>query len=163
MVNYEHLIGRPFCWGSTDCFGLARSFFSDNWGIAIRDYARPADWHNRSADLIRMLYQRENFILLAKEQVPDSELRPGDVAVMALGTSIPNHFAVFVGENRILHHKTGAMSNVETYRSFWRGYTSFFLRHPDVPDMRVKYPDVEIGDLIRAQRSFKAQDPVEGQ
>lgn len=163
VMKYEHLVGLPFEWGVRDCLAMFRNLYWDNWQIPITDYARPDDWAGRSADLIRMTYAREGFSMISKEAMPRSALRPGDVACIAVGSSIPNHFAVYIGDNTICHHKTGTLSNTELYRDFWRGYTSFFLRHPDVPDMTPKYPDVDLGELIRAGRSFQTAEKVEGE
>lgn len=155
-IKYEHLLGRPFSVGRTDCLALFRDLYMDNWGIKITDYARTAGWETKGLDLIRLLYEREGFIMIPQEQMTANELRPGDVACTMIGASVPNHFAVYVGDNKIVHHKAGAFSNVETYRAVWRGYTSFFLRHPNVPDIRITYPSVDIGELIRANRSIQA-------
>ena len=156
MIEYQHLEGRAFKWGEADCLALFRDLYFDNWGIKIRDYARPTHWDSRSIDLIRACYEREGFDMIPRDSMKPNDLRPGDVACIAVGSPIPNHFAVYVGDNMIVHHKANAMSSSELFRDFWRGYTSFYLRSPFVPDMRPKYPDVELGDLIRESRSFQA-------
>jgi cell wall-associated NlpC family hydrolase len=153
MLQYEHLIGRPFVMGKHDCFGLAREFYRLNFDVVVRDYARPQDWSSDNIDLIRMFYDREGFDIIADWKIKD--LRPGDVLAMCIGESNPNHIAVMVDDGRILHHLYNRLSNVEELRDFWRTSTAFVLRHPNVPDLRPVYPDVDLGTLLNARYSLQ--------
>lgn len=154
-LRYDHLVGRPFTGlGRDDCFKLVRDFFRDNFSIVIRDYARPCDWSSDELDLMRLCHRREGFDILTDWRAPD--LRPADLLCVAVGEANPNHFAVFVGDNQIVHHLYGKMSRVEPFRDFWRNKTSFVLRHPAVPDLRPTYPDVSIEELLRARNSVEA-------
>jgi cell wall-associated NlpC family hydrolase len=154
VIEYENLVGRQFAWGSTDCIGLLRDFFAQNFAITIRDYARPTNWDADELDLIRTIYPLEGFDLVPRWRVKD--LHPGDVLAMSLRSGNPNHFAVFVGENKIVHHRYLRMSEVEILREAYIQSTSFVLRHPQVPDMRDKYPDVTLEELLSARNKVKA-------
>jgi cell wall-associated NlpC family hydrolase len=160
MIRYDHLVGIHFEPGVHDCFSLGRQFFVDNFGLVITDYARPTDWRADNLDLIGAAYEREGF-----EKITDwreKDLRPGDVFCMAIGESKPNHFAIYVGDNMILHQLLGRMSAAEPYRDFWRNCTSYLLRHPSVPDLRPTPPEHEIGSLLRARYNLQAAEPVQG-
>lgn len=146
-VKYEHLLGRPFLFGVRDCYSLTRDFFRDNFGIEVVDYARPSDWSSDTQDLIRSFYAREGFKMIPDWKVTD--LRPGDVFALAIGESNPNHFAIYVGDNTLVHHLLGRFSNAEPYRDFWRNSTAFILRHPDVPDLRPVYENTDLGSILR--------------
>lgn len=150
-LKYEHLAGRPFVWGMADCLALVRDFYRENFDIQIRDYARPTHWSSDQIDLMRMIYPREGFDILTDWRPKD--LRPGDVLGIMLNESNPNHLAVFVGDNTIVHHLYGRMSNIEALRDFWRNQTSFVLRHPDVPDLAPVYPDVDIRSILSARNA----------
>lgn len=146
-LKFEHLLNIPFQWGQDDCFGLVRKFFADNFDIRITNYARPTNWKAGDIDLPRMLFAREGF-----EMYPDwkkSDLRPGDVLLMAVGDTTANHFAVYVGDNTIIHHLYGRTSSQELLRDFWRNSVCYVLRHPDVPDLRPVLPDTDIRSLLR--------------
>lgn len=145
-MKYEHLIGRPFELGKTDCFDLVRHFYKDNFDITIRNYARPKDWNSDQIDIIGLAHEREGFSKVYNWDIKN--LRPGDVLCMAIGASKANHYAIYVGGNLIIHHKANALSNVEVLRDFWRKSTCFVLRHKDVPDLRVEKPAISIQDLI---------------
>lgn len=146
MIEYEHLMGRSFLPGVRDCYELGRDFFDENFGIKLTAYARPHDWSSDSINLIQMLYEREGFRMISDWKAED--LRPADVFALAIGEANPNHFAIYVGDNTLIHHLYGRFSSAETYRDFYRNSTCFILRHPDVPDLRPVYPDTTIASLL---------------
>lgn len=153
--EYDYLEGRYFDWGRKDCLALFRDLYRDQFGIEITDYARPTNWNSEMIDLIRACYEREGFDMIPRDQMKAKDLRIGDVACIAVGSGVANHFAVFVGDNKIVHHKANTFSNSELFRDFWKGSTAFYLRHPDVPDMTPVRPDVDLGELVRASKAFK--------
>jgi cell wall-associated NlpC family hydrolase len=151
-LKYHQLTGRAFTGiGNDDCFALSIQFFKDNFGIEITDYPRPNDWESDELNLIELLYEREGFDKITDWKAKD--LRPGDVLCMAVGERNPNHLAIFVGNNTIVHHLYGRLSRTDDLRDFWLHQTCFILRHPDVPDLRPVYPDVDIMDLLRARNA----------
>jgi cell wall-associated NlpC family hydrolase len=145
-LRYEHLVGLPYS-AERDCYELGRDFFRDNFGIELTPYARPHDWSADRHDLIRQLHEREGFRMLPDWTAKD--IRPADVFCLAIGSSNPNHFAIYVGDNKLLHHLRGRFSSVEPYRDFYRNSTTFLLRHPDVPDLRPVLPETTIEALLR--------------
>lgn len=155
-VKYEHLMGRPYVPCEHDCYELGVDFFDDNFGIKLTPYARPKDWRSDNHDLIRELYEREGFQMITDWKADD--LRPADVLVVAIGQSNPNHFAIYVGDNTIIHHLSGRFSNEEPYRDFWRNSTCFLLRHPAIPDLRPELPSTTIADLLNARHSQPAAE-----
>ncbi|MGN6820271.1 MAG: NlpC/P60 family protein [Sphingomonas sp.] len=148
-LEYDNLIGRPFHWGVNDCFALGREFFKQNFNIDIRNYARPSDWDADRLDLIRLLHEKEGFEMITDFKAKD--LRPGDVLCVCIGASNPNHFAIYIGDGMLVHHLYGRLSSKDPYDDFWRNHSAFLLRHPDVPDLRPVYPDVDIRTLVDAR------------
>ena len=148
-LKYEHLLGKPHVWGSTDCLSLFRDFYAENFGIHITNYARPSNWSSEKIDLMRLCYEREGFNMISDWKLKD--LRPADVLCMAIGERNANHFALYLGDDRLIHHLYGRFSSEEVFRDFYRNTTCYLLRHPDVPDLRPVYPDVDIASLIRAR------------
>lgn len=153
-MDYQHLIGREFLWGVRDCYGLLVELYRDNFGIELTDYARPTNWSSDADSLIRRLYERDGFDMLANWKPKD--LRPGDVLAMAIGESEPNHLAVYVGDNKIIHHLYGRLSSEEAFRDFFRSTTCFVLRHRDAPDLTEDRSDVEIGSILRDRYQVQA-------
>lgn len=143
-LEYAHLLGRAFEFGTSDCFALGREFFSHNFGIEIPNFARPSDWSADELDLIRELHEQTGFEMITKWRVKD--LRPADVLCLAIGERNPNHFAILTDDGQMLHHLRDRLSQAVPFEDFWRRCTCFVLRHPDVPDLR---PPVVESDLAR--------------
>lgn len=148
-LKYQHLLGKPHEFGGPDCFSLVRDFFKDNFDITIRNYARPQNWDADAVDLIGHAWEREGFLPVENWNI--RKLRPADVLVMAVGSGNPNHFAIYIGENKIIHHLGNRLATEEILRDFWTNSTLWVLRHPDVPDMRPELPTVNIQELIDAR------------
>jgi cell wall-associated NlpC family hydrolase len=153
-MEYHHLIGREFLWGVRDCYGLLVDLYRDCFGIELTDYARPSDWSADTDSLIRRLYERDGFDMIANWKPKD--LRPGDVLCMAIGESEPNHLAIYVGDNKVIQHLYGRLSSEDTFRDFFRNTTCFVVRHPDVPDLRPALPDTNIESLLRDRYQVQA-------
>jgi cell wall-associated NlpC family hydrolase len=151
-LQYEHLIGAGFDWGHKDCLSLFRDFYKLNFNIEITNYARPSDWSSDKLDLMRLCYEREGFNMITEWKLGD--LRPGDLLCMSIGERNANHFAVYLGEDELIHHLYGRMSSKETFRGFYRNSVLYILRHPDVPDLRPVYPDVDIRTLLDARNAL---------
>lgn len=156
-LKYEHLLGRSYCPRKQNCYTMVREIYADNFAIDLRDYPFPVDWDANTLDLIGPL--SETFGAIKLEDWSIKTLRPGDVMAMAVRSANPNHFAAYVGENKVVHHLWGHLSREETLRDFWRMSTCFVLRHPDVPDLTPVKPITTIQELARARYdlSFDAE------
>lgn len=146
-MKYEHLLGRRFDLGRKDCFDLVMSFYLDNFGINIKNYARPRDWRARDLDLISQLYEREGFFKVQDWTL--ATLHPGDLLCMAINSPVANHMAVYLGGNRIVHHLLNSHSADETLRDFWRKCTVYVLRHRDVNVEEPVKTAVPLQEIIR--------------
>lgn len=146
MIEYESLIGKPFMLGEQDCFSLCIDFFDQNFAIKIPNISRPHDWQADKLDLINDFYHLSGFKQLDSEA--DWPPRIGDVLVTTIHGTNPNHLVVYLGSNEILHHPMHQLSRKESMRPVWRRFTSYILRHPDVPDLRVEKPLVQLEDIL---------------
>lgn len=159
MLQYDDLLGKPHEMGKADCFSLFRDFYRINYGIEIPNIARPLDWSSDKIDIIGNVYERLGF-----EKVYDwsiKKLRPGDVLCMAIGTSVPNHLAIYIGGNELLHHLSGQFSKTDPMREFWRGSTCYVCRHPAVPYEEPEKRDVSIMELYRERYKVKAENETQ--
>lgn len=154
MLKHEHLIGVPFELGTGDCFKAVRDIYKDNFGIELRNYARPKGWDADRVDIIGMSHEREGFYKVSEWTLKN--LLPGDVLCMAIGTSVPNHLATYLGGNMIFHHKIGSMSNAEVLRDFWRRSICYVLRHKDVDTSEPPLPETQLLDVINERNRIKA-------
>lgn len=149
-LKYDHVIGIPFGGiGVRDCYSLVADMYRENFNMKLTNIARPNDWSSDQMNLIEDHCEMDGFEKLTSWKPKD--LRPGDVLAMAILERNPNHLAVYVGDSKIVHHMYGQLSREDELRDFWFNSTCFILRHPDVPDLRPVYPDVDIMDLINAR------------
>ena len=145
--KYEHLEGKNFNLGVQDCFTVVHQFFYDNFGIEMENFARPNDWDAEKDNLIEHCWPKSGFEKLdVDEHWPP---RPGDIMVCNVGGSVPNHLVIYLGKNTILHHKVGMLSGSELMRPAWKRYTSFLLRHPDVPNVLEEKPTLDLMEVYR--------------
>ena len=121
--------------------------YRENFGLELTDYARPNDWQSELEDIIRNVYERDGFQMITDWKAKD--LHPGDLLCMAVGETKPNHLAVYVGDNKVVHHLYGRLSTEDPFRDFFRNTTCFILRHPDVPDLRPQHPTTTIKEILR--------------
>lgn len=131
MLEYQHLLGRPFSWTKDHCWKMIRDFYWDNFQIKLRDYACPHEWWTRGMDLYGQLYHREGFRVL---DCHPREYRPGDVIMMAYQSPVANHLGVLLDNGKMLHHMVGSLSSEDPYSGggFWKSLTVGVLRHKDV-------------------------------
>lgn len=129
VLKYDHLLGLKFEFGFQDCYSLIRSFYADNFGIILPNYARPTDFWERGMEMYKDRYLKNGFRLL---DVHPSEYQPGDVFLMSINSPVANHAGVMVENGRLLHHIFGQLSNVTPYKGTWRNNTVGVFRHKDV-------------------------------
>lgn len=129
MLKYEHLLGRQFQHGKIDCYALVRDFYRDNYGLTLRNYARPDKHWDLGFNLYMQCFHAEGFRVL---DVHPTEWRPGDAILCAVRSEVANHAGVFVENGKVLHHLYGGLSKVEDYRALLRNTTVAVLRHKDV-------------------------------
>jgi cell wall-associated NlpC family hydrolase len=142
---YDHLIGRRFVHGKTDCFGLVRDFYNENFSLGIPNYARPADWWDHGLNLYADLFYDNGFRVVTDHP---SEWRLGDAVLMAIRSRVANHSGVFVETGKILHHFVGGLSRIDDYRGLWRNTTLMVLRHKDVNVARPRPQTLDLMEFV---------------
>lgn len=138
-LKYKHLLGRIFDHGTVDCYSLQRDFWKDNFDLDLPDYARPDDWWDFGMDLYTENFAKHDFVVM---DIPVTDLQPGDVLLMAIRSSVPNHSAVYIGEGKMIHHFIGRLSEEADYTGFYRNRTSAILRHKSLMDWKPTHEKV---------------------
>lgn len=145
-LEYKHLLGKRFELGRADCFSLTSDFFINNYGIKIKNYARPSDWNADDLDIIGHAHPREGFSKVRDWTLEN--LNPGDVLCLAIGSRVANHYAVYVGGNTIIHHLVNGLSKEEPLRPYFRKMTCYVLRHKDVEIQQPTKPPKTLLEII---------------
>lgn len=122
--------GRPFINGICDCYSLIRDFYRVEYGITLRDYPRDQDWFNpdyfEKLNLYEDYFAEEGF-----EEITDTPKR-GDIFLMKiyLGRYVGpiNHGAIYLGDEKILHHLQGRLSSIDNAAKWVNRYLAKTIR-----------------------------------
>jgi len=117
-------VGREFVHGIVDCYTLVRDFFQREYGITLRDYHRRDQWWHNGENMYVENFAKEGF-----SRVPIDQLQRGDLLLMNLQSPVPNHAAIYLGEQQILHHVQGRLSSRDLLGGYYLKATDRAIRH----------------------------------
>jgi proteasome lid subunit RPN8/RPN11 len=116
------LIGREFSHGVLDCYALIRDYYSQELGVDLPNFERDDDWWLKGGNLYLDNFSKADFVRV-------DTLEKHDVLLMQIGAPIPNHAAVYAGENQIIHHCAHRLSSRDVFGGIWHKCTTHILRH----------------------------------
>ena len=122
------LIGRPWSWGELDCLSLAIDYYRTAHGLELESFDRPEEWPPEGPLLIDGAEERGFELFDPKTTAP----QVGDLLVIRIRSTHPNHLAVYSGPSEITHHLHGQLSRRQQYAPNWRRVTTALARHPEV-------------------------------
>jgi len=117
-------VGREFVFGVVDCYSLVRDWYGKEFGLRLNDYERRDLFWERGENLYVDNFHREGF-----RKIPFDELQYGDALLMQLGAKLPNHTAIYIDDQQILHHIQGRLSSRDVLGSYYVKNTAMVLRH----------------------------------
>ena len=124
-INPEKdLLGRTFEYGVIDCCSLIKDYYAKNYRLFFECTAGEDEWWLRGENRYLDNYSKQGFVSLE-----DTQPIEGDVFLIKLLSPVPNHAAIYIGDNNILHHIHGRLSNRENYSGYWSNFTTHHLRH----------------------------------
>lgn len=118
------LVGRQWAHGTLDCYSLIRDYYMEVLKIEIPDFDREPTWWRKGGNLYL-----ENFESAGFRSLPISEIQPHDVVLMQILSNVPNHGAIYLGDERILHHMNRRLSCREIWGGYYKKHTSKVLRY----------------------------------
>ncbi len=92
------LVGRPYRWGVTDCYGLVRDWYAEH-GVDLPDFPRAWQFWTHGEPLIERHLDDAGFV-----GISPGLAGVGDGVLIAFGTRRISHCAVIVEPGVILHH-----------------------------------------------------------
>lgn len=116
------LVGRVFSHGVLDCYAIIRDWYKQERGIDLLDFDRHDGWWERGGNLYL-----DNFGKAGFERC--DSLHDGAVLLMQIGSPVPNHAAIYLGDNMILHHIQGRLSSRDMHGGYWQKHTTHILRY----------------------------------
>ena len=123
-LDYE---GRPYVFGVMDCYSIVREYLKREHDIALdfKGECRIPDWVKKGHNFFVDNYAEQGFERLSSGVEP----KPGDLFLIQVTSRHPDHIAVYVGDDMILHHQHGRLSCKTVYGGFWHARTTHHLRH----------------------------------
>lgn len=115
-------IGREFVHGILDCYSLIRDYYKRELAIDLHNYQRPDNWWLKGQNLYLDRFEEQGFEIV-------EDLQPHDLILMQVGAPVPNHGAIYLGNNQILHHVLGRYSCRDIYGGYWQKATHTIIRH----------------------------------
>tara|TARA_R100000458_G_scaffold58453_1_gene66532 strand:+ start:1609 stop:2328 length:720 start_codon:yes stop_codon:yes gene_type:complete len=119
-------VGRQWAHGIIDCYTLWKDWYKGELNIEMSEYNRQDYWWNKGENLYI-----DNFKNEGMREVRIEDIQYGDIILMNIESPVPNHAAIYLGENLILHHVHNRLSSRDVYK--WGGYyhkmTAKVLRH----------------------------------
>lgn len=115
--NIAPLEGRTFIHGVQDCYTIVRDYFRIVHGFTIKNFARDPSWWVNGGNLCN----DAAIISAGLVEIAYTDLCISDLVLMQIGSQVPNHWAVVVGNNKILHQLPHRLSCADAL-SKWRKY-----------------------------------------
>ena len=117
-------VGREFVFGIVDCYSLCRDWYKRELGLDLKDYDRRDQFWLRGESLYMDNFANEGF-----HRISIDELQYGDAILMQLESPLPNHAAIYLGDQLILHHVQKRLSSRDLYGGYYLKSTACALRH----------------------------------
>ena len=117
-------MGREFVFGVVDCYTLVRDWYEREYNICLKDYDRRDKFWDRGESLYMDNFANEGFRKISVDQV-----QRGDLILMNLVSPLPNHAAIYLGDQQILHHVQGRLSSRDIFGGYYYKSTACALRH----------------------------------
>lgn len=99
------LVGRGFRHGVSDCYELIRHCYMLLWNIELPYIPRDWKWWKSGQSLYNDGFKPAGFV-----EIEASEALPGDCLLFTVGSQTPNHAAVWLGNDLILHHLSSRLA-----------------------------------------------------
>jgi len=116
------LVGRQFQHGVLDCYALIRDWYRQERGIELLDFDRTDGWWHKGQNLYLDNFGRAGF-------VETDDLHSGAVLLMQVQAPVPNHAAIYLGDDTILHHMHGRLSSRDVFGGYFKKNCVKVLRY----------------------------------
>lgn len=118
------LIGRQYHHGVLDCYTVCKDYYKEVLNIDLPDPVRQDEWWLKGENLYLENFQEIGFI-----KVDPLNMKLHDGILMQLASPVANHAAVYIGDNKILHHVANRLSSRDIYGGWFRKCTVAVIRH----------------------------------
>lgn len=121
-------LGRQFQHGVVDCYTLVQDYYLYELGIELPDIKRDDGWWDTGANLYVANLEAAGFVQV---ETP----RKHDGILMAIGSEVPNHSGIYLGDDVMLHHMARRLSGRTVFGgSYWMDHLYGYYRHRSLMD-----------------------------
>lgn len=123
------LVGRVFAHGVLDCYALVRDYYAETLSIELPDFPRRDGWWQKGSNgeppqnLYLDNFEKAGFVRALREP------QLHDVLLMQVQADVPNHAAIYLGNETILHHLHSRLSSRDAYGGYWAKHTTQVLEY----------------------------------
>jgi cell wall-associated NlpC family hydrolase len=117
-------VGRQWSHGVLDCYAIIRDWYAQEKNISLLDFERSDEWWKMGGNLYLDNFEKAGFKKITLE-----DLSCGDVILMTVNSTVPNHGAIYLGDNVILHHVHGRLSTRDIFGGYWLKNAMVYLRY----------------------------------
>jgi proteasome lid subunit RPN8/RPN11 len=118
------LVGREWSHGVLDCYAIIKDWYKQERNIELPDFARSDEWWKDGQNLYL-----DNILKVGFKPIEQKDLQTGDVILMTIGSSVPNHGALYLGDGVILHHIQNRLSTREIFGGYYLKNTTGYYRY----------------------------------
>jgi proteasome lid subunit RPN8/RPN11 len=118
------LVGRSWSHGVLDCYSIIRDWYLQERNIELLNFERSDEWWKIGENLYLDNFEKAGFRKIAIE-----DLQEGDVILMCINSTVPNHGALYLGNSQIIHHIQNRLSTRDIYGGYWLKNTYGYLRY----------------------------------
>lgn len=116
------LINRKYMYGVSDCYTILADYYKEELGIELKECYRPNEWWINGQNLYLDNASEWGFVQVDEPQ-------KHDVLLMQVGSPVPNHAAIWLGDGLILHHQLNRLSSKDVYGGWLKKITTHVFRH----------------------------------
>lgn len=118
------LEGRQFLHGVFDCYSIIKDYYKQILNIDLPEFSRKQEWWLSGDNLYLDNFEKAGFV-----EVDVNNLEEHDGIIMQCRSPVPNHAAVYLGNNVILQHLTERLSGKDIYGGYWQKSTVKAVRY----------------------------------
>lgn len=117
----QSLLKRDFKFNEQDCYNLFQDVYMLA-GIDFPSFKYVENWYELGQNLYVDNLQKYDF-----EKVNEPEL--GDVILFQVGSEIPNHCGIYIGNQMFIHHSINQLSKRDLLGGYWLKHTHSIWRY----------------------------------
>ena len=120
------LVGRQFVLGHADCWSLIMDYYRQEHGLILPNYSVERHWWDEGENLYMDNWYECGFREFS------GEAQPGDMVIMQVQSTVPNHAGILLDGNMLLHHLYGQLSQRVPYGGYLKDRTVKVIRRKEV-------------------------------